>query len=85
MPEPASRFKVPPRFSGVAFAFYMSAIVAFIMTVALTALNAGINRDLIVAVIRGYAIAWPIGFVSVLLTRPVVLKLVKWTVAPPKP
>ena len=85
MPEPTSRFKVPPRFAGVAFAFYMSAIVGFIMTVTLTALSAGINKDLIAAVARGYAIAWPVGFVSVLLTRPAVLKLVKWTVAPPKP
>lgn len=83
MPEPASRFKVPPRFTGVAFAFYMSAIVAFIMTVTLTALNVGIHQDMVATVLRGYAIAWPVGFASVLLTRPVVLKLMKWTVAPP--
>jgi hypothetical protein len=76
-------FKLPPKYTGVAFAFYMSAIVAFIMTAALTALNAGTGAHFIEDVLRGYVVAWPVAFVSVLLVRPLVLKLVQWTVASP--
>ncbi|WP_431777686.1 DUF2798 domain-containing protein [Ottowia caeni] len=81
----SSSFKLPARFSGVAFAFSMSAIVGFLMTVTLTALNKGFDQDFIWAVLRGYFVAWPIGFIGVLVARPMVLKLVKLTVAPPKP
>ena len=84
MPVLFIRLKLPPRFAGAAFAFYMSAIVALIMTIALTVVNVGLSQDLPAKVIQGYVIAWPIAFGSVLLVRPVVIKLVSWTVALPE-
>lgn len=83
MPEPIRSPKLPPRFAGVAFAFYMSAIVGFIMTVTLTALRGDTGGDFFATVLRGYAVAWPVAFVSVMAVRPLVLRLVGMTVARP--
>jgi hypothetical protein len=38
-----------------------------------------------VRVLKAYAVAWPVAFMGVLLMRPLVVRLVKWTVVPPKP
>lgn len=84
MPQAPRPLKLPPRFAGMAFAFYMSAIVALIMTITLTALRGSIGADFVAVVLRGYAVAWPVAFVSVMAVRPVVLRLVGMTVAPPE-
>ena len=84
MPASTRAPKLPPRFAGVAFAFYMSAIVGFIMTVTLTALRGGAGGDFVASVLRGYAVAWPVAFVSVMAVRPLVLRLVGMTVALPE-
>lgn len=85
MPNAPSPYKLPSKLTGAAFAFYMSAIVALIMTAALTALNVGVDRDFSTSVLRGYLVAWPVAFLSVLLVRPLVVRLVSWTVDSPRP
>ena len=76
-------WKVPARFAPVAFAFFMSVLVAFLMCVALTVINTGVDGDFLLRVLRSYAVAWPVAFTSVLATRPLVLKLVSLTVNTP--
>lgn len=81
---PATR-KVPARFTPVVFAFFMSVIVAFLMSAAMTAMNTGLQDGFLLRVLRNYAVAWPVAFASVLATRRLVLKLVALTVEGPKP
>ncbi|MGP1516375.1 MAG: DUF2798 domain-containing protein [Ottowia sp.] len=73
--------KIPRRFSGIAFTFYATALMAFIMSAVLVALNTGIDGGWLQRTLRSYVLAWPIAFVSLLLIRPLVFKLVAWTVA----
>ena len=76
-----SSSKLPARFAPIAFALYMSGLVAFMMSLALTAINTGLDSAFLGRALRGYLVAWPVGFVSVMLVRPLVLRLVQMTVA----
>ncbi len=78
-----SPVKLPARFAPVAFALYMSGLVAFMMSLVLTAMNSGLDGAFLGRVLRGYLVAWPVGFVCVMLVRPLVMRLVQMTVAPP--
>ena len=81
---PAKR-KVPARFTPVVFAFFMSVLVAFLMSAAMTAMNTGLQGGFLLRVLRNYAVAWPVAFASVLATRPLVLRLVALTVDGTRP
>lgn len=83
MPSRQAPWKVPARFAPVAFAFFMSLLVAFVMSLAITAMNTGLADGYLLRVLRSYAAAWPVAFVSVLAVRPLVVKLVTLTVAAP--
>jgi hypothetical protein len=74
--------KLHPRFTPVMFSFYMAAIMAFLMCTLITALNRGIDGAFIHWVWKAYQIAMPCAFICVLLVRPLVFKLVHWTVHP---
>lgn len=72
--------KLHPRLMPIAFSFYMAAIMAFLMCLIITAVNQGVGAGYFSYVLHAYSIAMPCAFVCVLLVRPLVLKLVKWTV-----
>ncbi len=82
MRTPSSN-KLPARFAPVAFAIYMSGLVAFMMSMVLTAVNSGLDSGFLGRALRGYLVAWPVGFVCVMLVRPLVMRLVHLTVALP--
>lgn len=73
--------KIPHRYSGIAFTFYATALMAFIMSAFLVAFNTGIDSGWPMRTLRAYALAWPVAFISLLIIRPLVFKLVRWTVA----
>ncbi len=75
-------YKLHPRLLPVAFSFYMSGIMAFLMCLIITAANQGVGDHYFAQVLHAYAIAMPAAFVCVLSVRPIVLTLVKWTVRP---
>ncbi|GEM_PF-293565 len=75
-------WRLPSRLAPVAFSFYMAGIVAFLMSLALTAINTGLGDGYLLRVLRAYALALPVGFMGVMAARPLVLRLVAWTVAP---
>ncbi|WP_193908794.1 DUF2798 domain-containing protein [Cellvibrio polysaccharolyticus] len=75
-------FKLHTRLMPVAFAFYMAGIMAFLMCLIITAINQGFVEGYFVQVLRAYTLAMPSAFICVMAVRPVVLKLVKWTVHP---
>ncbi|TKD46415.1 DUF2798 domain-containing protein [Azotobacter chroococcum] len=78
----SKQFKLPVRTTPYAFALYMSAIMAFLMCLVITAANNGIQEDYLNNVLKAYKLAMPVAFVCVLLVKPIVLKLVSWTVHP---
>jgi len=73
-------FKLHARLMPVAFSFYMSGIMAFLMCLIITAINQGFAGNYFSDVLKAYTLAMPAAFICVLSVRPLVLKLVKWTV-----
>lgn len=73
-------WKLPKRMAPVAFAFYMACIMAFLMSMVIVAANGGVGARFLDRVLASYALAMPAAFASVMLVRPVVLRLVGWTV-----
>lgn len=81
---PAARsFKLPARAMPIVFAFFMSAIMAFLMCGVIVAANSGFPADYFARVIRAYIVAMPAAFVCVLIVRPVALKLASLFVCMP--
>ena len=75
----ASR-KLHPRFTPDVFAFYMSGIMAFLICMVVTAANRGFSDQYFLQVLNAYKLAMPVAFVCVMIVRPLVVKLVSWTV-----
>ena len=84
MPESTIRsertWKLPAKLSPVAFAFFMSGIMAMLMCLVITAANRGFGEGYLGAVLQAYRLAMPVAFVCVMGVRPVVLRLVRLTV-----
>lgn len=79
--NPKSRnWKLAVRYTPQVFAFYMAAIMAFLMSAVIVAANAGIKEDFLARVLNAYKLAMPVAFCCVLLVRPLVMKLVAVTV-----
>ncbi|MEH3087251.1 MAG: DUF2798 domain-containing protein [Xylophilus ampelinus] len=74
--------KLPRRYAPVAFAFFMSAIMAFLMCCVIVAANTGFAPGYLLRVLGSYALAMPVAFCCVLGVRPLVLRLVALTVHP---
>jgi hypothetical protein len=68
--------KLPPKAVPIAFAFFMSAIMAFLMSGVIVAANSGIDASYPARVIGAYGLAMPVAFICVLIVRPLVLRLV---------
>ncbi|WP_447554341.1 DUF2798 domain-containing protein [Vreelandella sp. EE22] len=72
--------KLHPKFTPVVFAFYMSSIMAFLMTLVITAVNSGLGEAFMSQVWQAYRVAMPVAFGCILVVRPVVARLVQLTV-----
>jgi len=83
MTEPLA-WKLPARLAPVAFAFFMSGMVSFMMSLTITAMNTGFSADYLARVGRAYLASWPVAFIGVLAVRPLVIRLVALTVSPPR-
>lgn len=75
------KYKLPKKYASIAFAFYMSAIMAMLMCLVIVALNTGLNEDYFYHVFKAYELAMPSAFVFIQLVRPVVIKLVEMTIS----
>lgn len=72
--------KLPPRTAPYIFAFYMSAIMAGLMSMVITGATYGFGEGYLANVIKAYLLAMPVAFVCVLVVKPIVVKLVLATV-----
>ncbi|MHA6193586.1 DUF2798 domain-containing protein [Pseudomonas wadenswilerensis] len=76
--------KLGVRATPFVFAFYMSSIMAMLMCFVITAANSGIDEQYLGNVLKAYQLAMPVAFACVLVVRPIVVRLVAWTVHPHK-
>ena len=74
------RLRLPKRFAPYVFAFYMAAIMAFLMCAVIVASRGPLDAGYISRVLEAYTLAMPTAFVLVILVRPLVLRLVAATV-----
>lgn len=81
-PSTTRRLKLGVRATPYVFAFYMSSIMALLMCFVITAANSGLGEHYLSNVLKAYQLAMPVAFVCVLVVRPLVVKLVAWTVHP---
>lgn len=72
--------KLPRKYAQIAFAFYMSAIMAMLMCIVIIAINTGVTGNYISRVLEAYKLAMPTAFMFLQLVRPLVMKLVEATV-----
>lgn len=77
--------KLPHQLSVFVFAFYMSSFIGLAMSAVLTYFGSGFPPDYLARVGRAYVLAMPVGFLCVILLRPLVVVLMKLTVAAPVP
>ena len=78
----SKRMKLSARATPDVFAFYMSTIMAFLMSLVITAANSGIEEDYLSNALHAYQLAMPVAFLCILVVRPIVVKLVSFTVHP---
>jgi len=79
-----SRRKLSSRATPYVFALYMATIMAFLMSLVITAANSGIDNDYLSNALHAYKLAMPVAFLCILVVRPIVIKLVSMTVHPPR-
>jgi len=72
--------KIPHRYTGYVFAFFMATIMALLMCTIIVAANSGIGVGYLQRVIHAYTLAMPSAFVCILFVRPIVVKLMSWVV-----
>ncbi|MBX8496864.1 DUF2798 domain-containing protein [Pseudomonas cichorii] len=75
-----ARFRFPSLATPYVFAFYMATIMAFLMCLVITLAEFGINEHYMENVMNAYRVAMPSAFFCVIVVRPMVARLVAWTV-----
>lgn len=75
-----SVWRLPAWTTPYVFAFYMSSIMAFLMCLVITMAEFGVGEHYLQNVMNAYRVAMPSAFVCVLIVRPLVARLVAWTV-----
>lgn len=75
-----ARFRFPKPLTPYVFALYMATIMAFLMCLVITLAEFGYTEHYVENVMNAYRVAMPSAFVCVLVVRPIVVRLVGWTV-----
>jgi hypothetical protein len=76
------RLRLPKHVTPYVFALYMATIMAFLMCLVITVAEFGIGEHYMENVMNAYRVAMPSAFICVLVVRPIVARLVAWTVHP---
>lgn len=72
--------RFPKQATPYVFALYMATIMAFLMCLVITLAEFGMDENYMKNVMNAYRVAMPSAFVCVLIVRPIVARLVAWTV-----
>lgn len=76
----AARIRFPRAMTAYVFALYMATIMAFLMCLVITLAEFGFDENYMRNVMSAYRVAMPSAFICVLIVRPIVARLVAWTV-----
>lgn len=68
--------KIPARYSNVLFGGMLSIIMVTIISGTVTFINQGYDADFFARWFKGFAIAWPVAFPTVLVVAPFVRRVV---------
>ena len=68
--------KINAKHSNLLFAFFMSVLMALLMSGVLTAIHLGFTPDFVAQWLHSFVLAWPIAFPSILAIAPLVRKIV---------
>lgn len=79
-PQGTTGFRLPQWATPYVFALYMASIMAFLMCLVITGVEFGINGHYMENVKNAYRVAMPAAFFCILVVRPIVSRLVAWTV-----
>lgn len=74
---------IPGKYTAVVFAFFMSMLMAFVMSAVLTLLNLGFIPDFFGRWMRAFLVAWVFAFPAVMVLAPIARKIVMKLVQPP--
>lgn len=74
------RIRLPVRTAPYIFALYMAIIMAFLMSLVITLAEFGLGPHYMTNVMNAYQVAMPAAFFCILVVRPVVIRLVGFTV-----
>ncbi|MEZ3498293.1 DUF2798 domain-containing protein [Pantoea sp. KPR_PJ] len=74
------RIRLPMRAAPYIFALYMATMMAFLMSLVITFAEFGLGPHYMANVMNAYQVAMPAAFFCILVVRPVVVRLVGWTV-----
>ncbi|MCS3472000.1 hypothetical protein M2401_005764 [Pseudomonas sp. JUb42] len=74
------RIRFPKHATPYVFALYMATIMAFLMCLVITLAEFGLDENYMKNVMNAYRVAMPSAFFCVLIVRPIVARLVAWTV-----
>ncbi|EPJ79828.1 MULTISPECIES: DUF2798 domain-containing protein [Pseudomonas] len=77
--QKTARFRLPKQAMPYVFALYMATIMAFLMCLVITIAEFGVGEHYMEHVMNAYRVAMPSAFVCVLVVRPIVARLVSWT------
>lgn len=72
--------KLPNRFTPLVFSFYMALLMDLLMCCAIVAFQAGFDGSYWHSVMKAYMFGMPVAFGSVMIVRPLAVKLVSMTV-----
>lgn len=72
--------RIPKQATAYVFALYMATIMAFLMCLVITLAEFGLDGHYMENVMNAYRVAMPSAFICVLIVRPMVARLVAWTV-----
>ncbi|WP_017349219.1 DUF2798 domain-containing protein [Pantoea sp. A4] len=76
----STRMRLPRHASPYIFALYMATIMAFLMSLVITFSEFGAGPHYMENVMNAYQVAMPAAFVCILIVRPIVIRLVGFTV-----
>lgn len=71
---------MPARYTRYVYAFFMAILVSCLVSLVITFSNLGLVDQFLLIWMRAWAFAFMVAFPSVILTSPVVAKLVTWVV-----
>lgn len=75
-----AKIRFPRTMAAYVFALYMATIMAFLMCLVITLAEFGFDDNYVKNVMSAYRVAMPSAFFCVLIVRPIVARLVAWTV-----